>query len=538
MIKGLTSHKVRQSPPKKPSKPCSPKKSMGETKARGPKVIEAEQPAVVHSSLLGVAREDFLHITNAVWNSLVSVCRESFKGLLSLLDSASRHCDVDILEVLESDVPEWVYRLGCQVSESFLMEHTGHQGNSLCCNSCGKEALRFKDYRAIEVKSLLGDLEVKRARYCCQSCCHNLYPLDWKLGINDGHKVLPKLREAIAKMSSKTSYADAQETLHSILPARFCLRTHETITRVVGAAALAEREQEHQNAFEKPKNAQFPRPLVPAPLTDVAVVAADGGFCRMKDKAEPYREFKMGVLGWLHKKPREESEESSPKVENKSYVATFAGADKLMELTQIEYHRMGLDKAAIVQIIGDGADWIWNRAQAFRGKNQEIVCTLDLYHAREYLHETASCFYGQSSKEAKEWSQKRDTELLNGDFRKFFLAFTQLAKQAQVRGLTDIEKLIRKNRNYFDQRRALLNYKDCLKRGLLVGSGMVEGGIRFVAKDRLHRTGMQWTEPGAEEILCLRALDASKNWAGFIRRQTDARKKAESALRSKLIQAA
>jgi hypothetical protein len=221
---------------------------------------------------LGVARADFPYITNAVWNSLISVFRESLKALLGLLNSASRHSNVDILSVLESDIPSWVYRLGCQVSESFLIVHTGYQGNTVCCDCCGDKALRFKDYRRIAVKSLLGDIEVERARYFCQSCQHSLYPLDWKLGIVDGHKMLPKLREAIARMSSKTSYADAKETLHSILPARFCLRTHETITRVVGAAALAERKQEHQDAFERPKKAEFPSAMVSAPLTDVAVV--------------------------------------------------------------------------------------------------------------------------------------------------------------------------------------------------------------------------------------------------------------------------
>ena len=37
---------------------------------------------------------------------------------------------------------------------------------------------------------------------------------------------------------------------------------------------------------------------------------------------------------------------------------------------------------------------------------------------------------------------------------------------------------------------------------------MVEGGIRFIGKDRLDRTGMEWKEPGAEDILHLRALHA------------------------------
>ena len=44
---------------------------------------------------------------------------------------------------------------------------------------------------------------------------------------------------------------------------------------------------------------------------------------------------------------------------------------------------------------------------------------------------------------------------------------------------------------------------------------MVEGGIRFVAKDRLDRPGTKWTKPGAEAILQLRSLDASKRWPAF-----------------------
>ena len=81
----------------------------------------------------------------------------------------------------------------------------------------------------------------------------------------------------------------------------------------------------------------------------------------------------------------------------------------------------------------------------------------------------------------------------------------------------------------------MLDYKGFLARGLLVGSGMVEGGIRFVGKDRLDRTGMKWTEPGAEDILTLRALHASDRWEEFTANRTRRRREKVKALKSQWL---
>lgn len=69
----------------------------------------------------------------------------------------------------------------------------------------------------------------------------------------------------------------------------------------------------------------------------------------------------------------------------------------------------------------------------------------------------------------------------------------------------------------------MLNYKHCRERGLPIGSGMVEGGIRFVGKDRLHRIGMRWGIPGAEAVLQLRSTEASAQRDVFSQRQATKR---------------
>lgn len=517
MLVGLTSHKVRQSPPKPPVKKCSPpRKGMGNGK-RGRKPIEVEAVPLVTSSIAGLDKKRFLHISNEVWNALASAIRTSVLDLLGSLEAFSRDSRNDPLELLQDTIPQWAYKVGCQVMEAVLVDKTGFLGSRLNCDECGHQALRFKGYAPHSFKTQLGVVESKRARYHCVCCHRNVYPMDHQLGLDGEHRMLPRLQEIMARMSAKSSYPDALDTLGMLLPVEHCLKLQENVTHTIAAAARAEQEREHREAFSEPAKVKWPAAQTPGEeASTVAAIATDGGFCRMKGKDEPAREFKLGVLGWLHPKPRTKPEEEPPEVKGRHYTGSFKGCDFAMELMELEFHRMGLSKAEIIQIIGDGADWIWNRAANFRTKDeQELIFTLDLYHARERVSDVANAAFGASSTAAREWYKARDAELVDDKLPAFFLAFTRLANEATKRGDLELAATIQDNRAYFHKRKAMLNYKECLARGLLVGSGMVEGGIRFVGKDRLDRTGMQWKEPGAEDILHLRALHASGRWDEF-----------------------
>jgi len=61
----------------------------------------------------------------------------------------------------------------------------------------------------------------------------------------------------------------------------------------------------------------------------------------------------------------------------------------------------------------------------------------------------------------------------------------------------------------------MLRYKEALERGFMIGSGIMEGAVRFGGKDRLCRTGMKWSPWGAEEVLVLRCIWASGFWTQF-----------------------
>jgi hypothetical protein len=51
-----------------------------------------------------------------------------------------------------------------------------------------------------------------------------------------------------------------------------------------------------------------------------------------------------------------------------------------------------------------------------------------------------------------------------------------------------------------------MRYDEYLACGYPIASGVIEGACRHMVKDRLERTGMNWTVAGAEAMLELRCI--------------------------------
>ena len=68
---------------------------------------------------------------------------------------------------------------------------------------------------------------------------------------------------------------------------------------------------------------------------------------------------------------------------------------------------------------------------------------------------------------------------------------------------------------YFQTNRDRMRYDECLKLGLPIGSGLIEGTCKNLINDRMERSGMRWSPEGAEAILKLRALHLTDHWDDF-----------------------
>jgi len=101
-----------------------------------------------------------------------------------------------------------------------------------------------------------------------------------------------------------------------------------------------------------------------------------------------------------------------------------------------------------------------------------------------------------------------------------------------------VQETLQEHYNYFDSRRHLLRYKECRERGLPIGSGAIEGGIRFIGKDRLDQTGMSWNVRGGESILQLRTVKYSGRWDELAQKRAEKRRTRYESARTQWTKAA
>ena len=69
--------------------------------------------------------------------------------------------------------------------------------------------------------------------------------------------------------------------------------------------------------------------------------------------------------------------------------------------------------------------------------------------------------------------------------------------------------------NDFEKNARRMRYDEYLRAGYPIASGVIEGACRHVIKDRMEQGGMRWTLAGAEAMLNVRSVSASREWDDF-----------------------
>ena len=80
----------------------------------------------------------------------------------------------------------------------------------------------------------------------------------------------------------------------------------------------------------------------------------------------------------------------------------------------------------------------------------------------------------------------------------------------------------RKNVEYFSNNRSRMDYPKFRTMGLVVASGVVEGGCKNIVGARLKQGGMRWTVKGANAIIALRCAIESNRFDDFWERRAGA----------------
>jgi hypothetical protein len=216
-----------------------------------------------------------------------------------------------------------------------------------------------------------------------------------------------------------------------------------------------------------------------------------------------FREVKTGVL--LLPEERVETSPGRHSLVRRFLVSCLGDADAIFHLLYAQLQELGwLGANTVVVIVGDGAEWIWNRATWFL-RRCEI---LDFWHALEHAWEFAQLRYGEGSAQADRWVHRIGEDLRAGRVREVIARLKRLhPPTAELR--ESLQSLIR----YYSENATRMQYDEYIRKGYGIGSGAVESAHKQVVHARLRQAGMRWSEAGARRLLALRLLLLNDDWA-------------------------
>ncbi len=397
-------------------------------------------------------------------------------------------------------------RLGASLLEQLLAADGGHRGPRADCGA-GHQA-QFAAYRAKVIDTVLGPIRLRRAWYHCGQCRHGLAPRDGELGIA-GVSLSPGLRAMVARAAAAVPFAKAGALLAELAGITLTAKRIERSAEADGQAASA--------AIDAGTAAICSRQIIPlpppAPLPDMLYIAIDGTGVPMVAAETKGRPGK-GPDGQAHTREvklaccftQASTDEQGHPVRDpgsSTYLATFQPAARFAQLVDAEARRRGSAHIRQLAVLGDGAVWIWNIADEHFPAATQIV---DLFHAREHVHDLATLAIRLLRKSHPDWLAERLAELDTGNIP---------ALLAAGQALNFIGSLARERDRqlaYFAVNAHRMRYARFRDLGMFVGSGAVEAGCKAVIGQRLKLSGMRWSIPGATSIATLRCQEASNRW--------------------------
>jgi hypothetical protein len=291
-------------------------------------------------------------------------------------------------------------------------------------------------------------------------------------------------------LSSALPFREAREWLARLGRIEVSLSTLGRITQQAGAQRVAAEKAEQEERRSRKGAAAFLRRWRGAGAEGRFALAVDGLFLRIGRK---WREVKVAAIGRLN-------EEGKWKPGQTSYTASSAPAEAFRHQVVAHALSRGVTRKSALVIVSDGAAWITALAQRhFPG----AVHVCDWWHTVQYLWQGSQAIYGEGT-EKTERLVKRLTDLLGKGEVQDVKAHWEQELQAHPIKDTERRETYRKAQGYLEHHQDAIRYADYRKDHWPIGSGPAEATCKMI-QARMKRSGMNWSETGAEHLLFLRA---------------------------------
>jgi hypothetical protein len=174
--------------------------------------------------------------------------------------------------------------------------------------------------------------------------------------------------------------------------------------------------------------------------------------------------------------------------------------------------RVGLGDGDRLSVLGDGARWIWDQAARRFGRCGAEWC-VDIYHVGQHLHDCAKALLGEGPA-ARAWADGQRSHLLEHDGVGLMRRLAEQQKGARRPAhRAALDRLL----GYLGDNRDSLWYRQRLRDGLPIGTGLIEGACKNTIGARLKANSARWRIRRVERIGALRCLDYSGHWDTYWR---------------------
>jgi hypothetical protein len=384
------------------------------------------------------------------------------------------------------------------------------------CPRCGQVMPR-KDTRPVSWLARFGRLQTAVTRYRCAACRVQCRPLLDFLDVEPG-RISGSLARLLALLGVVAPYPLAARLAWLLLGVNVSPMGVWRAAQRLGQAAASYSEQLSAYHVDS-RSEDVANANANAPAT--VVLSVDGCALGMQVRTHRrrrkdgeklpalsavteghFREVKTGVL--LLPDERVEISPGRRSLVRRFLVSCLGDADAIFHRLYGQARELGwLAPHTMVVIIGDGAEWIWNRATWFVHRCE----ILDYWHAVERAWAFARLRYGDGSPQADQWVRAIGEDLRAGKVQDVIKRLKRLRpKTAELRD--SLAGLIR----YYSANASRMRYDEYLRLGYGIGSGAVESAHKQVIHARLRQAGMRWSEAGARRLLALRLLLLNDNW--------------------------
>jgi hypothetical protein len=358
-----------------------------------------------------------------------------------------------------------------------------------------------KGREPLEVRGIFGKFTLQRTYYYHPGKKQGHYPADAALGLEGGYT--PALARLLClEGADETSYQKAQTHLRETGGIEVSARQIQRVVQDVGGGAQAWQQRE-----ATPGHCDAPIMYISADATGVPMRKEElaGRAGKQPDGTAKTRMAYLGCVFTQHR--RDEKGRPVRDWESTTYLSSVGPLEDFGPSLRQEALRRGLGQVPLSVLLVDGAPGLGHMGQQNFCAAIQIV---DFYHAMEHAGKVLEALLGAKSHpdyraRLRRWAKR----LLRNGVEKL------IAETRQECAGKPEAQTVEKELAYFVRNVERMQYGTFRRRGFFIGSGVIEAGCKTIIGARCKQSGMFWGQPGAENVLALRCIHASRRLNEF-----------------------